>query len=183
MTAAFRDVPTRHAEAPFSIQLRFSEALELAATVLTGDGAEQAGALAVAGGTITGAAPIEQSGGQRWTITIAPEGAEAIEIELQATAQCGAPSAICTADGRALSESISAQVAGPVPVGPPLTASFHDLPETHGGEPFTLELRFSEGVTVGFATLRDQALDVRGGDVTDARRLEAGNNARWAITV
>ena len=69
---------------------------------------------------------------------------------------------------------------------PPLTASVHDVPESHDGSTaFTFELRFSETPADGFSyrTLRDHALEVSGGEATKARRLEPGKNLRWEITV
>ena len=69
---------------------------------------------------------------------------------------------------------------------PPLTASAHDVPESHDGSAaFTFELRFSETPKDGFSytSLRDHAFTVTGGDVTGASRLERGKNVRWEITV
>ena len=68
----------------------------------------------------------------------------------------------------------------------PLTAATHDVPEFHdGATAFTFELRFSEEPGGGFSptTLRDQALMVSGGTITNARQLETGNNLGWEITV
>ena len=68
--------------------------------------------------------------------------------------------------------------------GNPLTASFRDLPASHGGRVFTFELRFSEDVTdLSYATLRDHAFTVANGSVTRVRRLRQGKNQRWEITV
>ena len=67
---------------------------------------------------------------------------------------------------------------------PPLTASAHGVPASHDGSAaFTFELRFSEEFPLSFRTLRDHAFMVTGGDVVKARRLEAGKNVRWEITV
>ena len=66
---------------------------------------------------------------------------------------------------------------------PALTAEFLDLPASHGGEAFTVELAFSEHFSVSYRTLRDHAFTVTGGAVTKARRLEPGKNRRWEITV
>ena len=68
----------------------------------------------------------------------------------------------------------------------PLTASVHNPPSSHDGSgAFTFELRFSETPRDGFSykILRDHALQVTGGQVTGARRLEAGRNIRWEITI
>ena len=67
-----------------------------------------------------------------------------------------------------------------------LTASEHDLPASHDGSTtFTFELRFSETPREGFSykTLRDHAFTVVGGEVVKVRRLEAGQNVRWEISV
>ena len=64
-----------------------------------------------------------------------------------------------------------------------LTASFADLPDSHGGEPFTLRLRFGEELPIGYATLRDAALAAAGGQVSAVRRTTAGSNLEWTVTV
>ena len=68
----------------------------------------------------------------------------------------------------------------------PLTATTHDAPEFHdGATAFTFELRFSEEPGGGFSAtiLRDQALTVSGGTITNVRQLETGKNLKWEITV
>ena len=68
---------------------------------------------------------------------------------------------------------------------PPLTASIHSAPESHDGSTaFTFELRFSENIeSLSYTTLHQHAFTVTGGSVSKARRLEAGKNVRWEITV
>ena len=69
---------------------------------------------------------------------------------------------------------------------PPLTASTHDVPESHdGATAFTFELRFSEEPGGGFSatTLRDRALTVSGGTITNVRQLETGKKLKWEITL
>ena len=69
---------------------------------------------------------------------------------------------------------------------PPLTATFHDGPSSHDGSAaFTFELRFSEAPTDSFSytTVRDHAFTVTDGSVSNVRRLEAGKNVKWEITV
>ena len=68
----------------------------------------------------------------------------------------------------------------------PMTATPHDVPESHdGATAFIFELRFGEEPADGFSytTLHLHALTVTGGGVTKARRLEAPSNVRWEITV
>ena len=69
---------------------------------------------------------------------------------------------------------------------PPLTASTHDVPESHdGATAFTFELRFSEEPGGGFSatTLRDRALTVSGGTITNVRQLGTGKKLKWEITL
>ena len=65
-----------------------------------------------------------------------------------------------------------------------LTAEFLQLPATHDGQAaFTFELHFSREPALSFRTLRDTAFRVTGGRVRKAKRLVAGSNLRWEITV
>ena len=66
---------------------------------------------------------------------------------------------------------------------PPLTASFSDMPASHAGEEFTFGLAFSENVELSYATLRDTALVVTGGEVKTAQRQQQGSNQAWNVTV
>ena len=71
-------------------------------------------------------------------------------------------------------------------VAPPLTATFVGVPAEHDGESaFTFELRFSENFPgrFSFKTLRDEALQVTNGRVTQAKRVVRGQNRRWTIEV
>ena len=66
----------------------------------------------------------------------------------------------------------------------PLTASFEDVPESHDGSTaFTVELRFSEEVELSYRTLQGTGMEVTGGKVTSASRLEQGSNIGWEIVV
>ena len=64
-----------------------------------------------------------------------------------------------------------------------LTASFGNMPATHNGSAFTFDLTFSEEFGISYVTLRDDAFNVTGGEVTSARRLTQGSNIGWTITV
>ncbi len=67
--------------------------------------------------------------------------------------------------------------------GAPLTAEFRDAPASHNGEAaFTFRIAFSEAVAVSYRTLRDHALDVTGGRVTRAKRVD-GRSDLWRITI
>ena len=68
---------------------------------------------------------------------------------------------------------------------PPLTATVHGAPASHNGSnSFTFELRLSENIeSLSYTTLHQHAFTVTGGSVSKARRLAAGKNVRWEITV
>ena len=83
-------------------------------------------------------------------------------------------------------ESVTSAATGTVAAAPsPLTASIHNAPDSHDGSAaFTFEVRFSEDMeSFSYTTLQEHALTVTGGSVSKARRLEAGKNIRWEITV
>ena len=64
-----------------------------------------------------------------------------------------------------------------------LTAEFQGMPEAHDGESaFRFRVAFSEGIGIGFKTLRDKSFTVSGGAVTGARRVDERDNL-WEITV
>ena len=81
-------------------------------------------------------------------------------------------------------ESVSSAATAAV-ARPPLTATVHNKPSSHDGSAaFTFELRLSENIeSFSYTTLQDHALTVTGGTGLKVRRLEAGKNVRWEITV
>ena len=70
---------------------------------------------------------------------------------------------------------------------PPPPAEFKSIPENHdGSSAFTFELHFLENKGMGFTDVRDAMLEVSGGTVTRARRVDpngAERNRRWEVTV
>ena len=66
----------------------------------------------------------------------------------------------------------------------PLTASLHDVPQSHDGHsPFTFELRFSEELKLSYKKLKNNAFTVTGGTIQRAQRIVKSSNIRWRITV
>ena len=65
------------------------------------------------------------------------------------------------------------------------TASFSDLPATHDGEkPFTVKLSFSAKPRgLSYKTVRDMLLEVTGGTVTKALRVDDASDREWKVTV
>ena len=109
LTASFEGMPASHDGAkPFTFGLTFSEDLEDFSYKTLRDHAFD-----VAGGEVRGAKRQQQGSNQRWTITVKPSGNGDVTISLPQTTDCEASGAICTGDGRPLSNSPSATVAGP----------------------------------------------------------------------
>ena len=109
LTAAFRDAPSEHdGETPFSFGLVFSDEVAglSGATVLDH-------VLAVAGGRVTQVREAGVSAGMRWRVTLVPDGVGDVSVGLSATADCAAPGAVCTADGRRLASGHALLVRGP----------------------------------------------------------------------
>ena len=276
LTASAHGVPASHTGDAFTFELHFSEEIPLSYVTLRDH------AFTVTGGTVTKARRLEARKNVRWEITVDPSGDADVSVSLPVTTDCDSQGAICTANGRMLSNELTFTVPGPsteqstqqnsaangaptitgtAGVGetltagtsgisdsdgltnatftyqwladdaaisgatgstytleaadagkavkvrvsftddqgntesltsvataavtlPPLTASAHGVPASHDGSAaFTFELRFSEEFPLSFRTLRDHAFTATGGEVVKARRLEAGKNVRWEITV
>ena len=62
---------------------------------------------------------------------------------------------------------------------PPLTGRFDLDTEAHGGNPFTVRVRFSAPTTILRSKLRDRAVSVTGGRVTGARRTTYSPMSEW----
>ena len=170
LTASFQDVPASHdGDSTFTFGLRFSEDVEDLSYVTLRDDAFE-----VDGGEVANARRKTQGKNQSWEIEVEPDGSGAVSITLPA-------GAVETTDGRSLAAAVSATVAGPGP----LTASFQDVPASHDGDgAFTFGLRFSEDVKdLSYVTLRDDAFEVDGGEVANARRKTQGENRSWEIEV
>ena len=66
----------------------------------------------------------------------------------------------------------------------PLTVSLENSPATHNGtDVFTFEIRFSEELPLSYRTLKFHALQVTGGTVTKAQRVDNASDIHWRITV
>ena len=275
MTATVHDEPSSHdGSAAFSFELWFSENIEgLSYTTL------QEHAFTVTEGSVSNVRRLEPGKNVQWEITVTPDSNAGVTIALNATTDCTAEGAICTADSRMLSsalelivpgppsnsaatgvpavsgtaqvgealsastsgisdadglanatftyqwladdteisgatgssysvvaadagkaikvrvsfsddegneESLTSAATGTVAAAPsPLTASIHNAPESHDGSAsFTFGLRFSENIEgLSYTTLQEHAFTVTEGSVSNVRRLEAGKNLRWEITV
>ena len=71
----------------------------------------------------------------------------------------------------------------PRPEPTPLTARFVGMPAEHNGtDAFTFRIAFSDGINISYKTFRDHSLEVTGGSVTKARRVNRRRDL-WEITV
>ena len=109
LTASFRKVPAEHDGTTFTFRVKFSEDADVTPRVL------RETAFDVTGGRVRRAPRVNGRHDLR-EIHIQPSGSGAVSITLPATTNCDAAGAICTSDGRPLSNSNSATVAGPAGV-------------------------------------------------------------------
>ena len=91
----------------FTFQIRFSEHFKLSYKTLRDH------TFTVVGGTVKKAQRQVKGSNIGWTITVEPASNAEVEIVLPATTDCGVTGAICTADGRKLSNSLDFTVVGP----------------------------------------------------------------------
>ena len=106
LTASFVNVPNEHdGGAEFALDVRFSEALD------EGGYAPTAASFDVGDGTAT---KVEDLGGGLWRLRVRPDSWPDTTVTLADGRDCGSAGAVCTADGRALSNTAEASVAGPV---------------------------------------------------------------------
>ena len=174
LTASFEDLPSTHdGESAFEFRIAFSEDIDADADAMRDH------ALTVAGGAVTGAARVN-SRDDLWRFTVEPSGRGEVEIELPAGRDCAEAGAVCTADGRQLSAGVLGLVTGPP--AEPLTASFEGLPSSHDGGSFSFRIAFSEEIDADADAMRDHALEVSGGGVSEAGRVNGADDL-WRFTV
>ena len=110
LTARFARVPAEHnGKAAFTLRIAFSETIRMSGQRLRDD------VVAVTGGRATKAKPVNGRK-DRWDLTVKPDSLADVTVTLAGGAACDTPDAVCTADGQALSNTISATVGGPVTV-------------------------------------------------------------------
>ena len=100
--------PASHdGSAEFTFEIEFSEEFGLSYVTLRDH------AFNVTGGSVERAQRTDKPSNIPWLITVKPHGNGDVTIELPATTDCDADGAICTADSRKLSNSLSFTVSGP----------------------------------------------------------------------
>ena len=110
MTATTHDVPSAHdGSTTFTFELRFSETPRKGFSYKT----LRDNAFTVTGGEVVKARRLEKGKNVRWEIHVTPDGNGTVTIVLPATTDCTAQGAICTQDGRMLSNRLEITVPGP----------------------------------------------------------------------
>ena len=110
LTATASDVPLSHdGLSAFTFELTFSEEFPLSYRTPRDD------AFTASGGSIIGARRLDRSSNIRWEIKVRPSSTDDVTLVLPVPEYCGATGAICTADGRELSETLEVLVPGPCP--------------------------------------------------------------------
>ena len=145
LTASFANMPADHNGGNFTFQLNFSENVDAGYARIQND------AFTVSGGSIASASRITQGSNQGWNVEVDPTGNGSVTITLPETTDCDASGAICTDDGRKLSHSTSATVAGP----PAISVTDAAVQEAEGAVlvfTVTLSRASSRTVTVDYAT-------------------------------
>ena len=110
LTAQFLDTPGSHdGQSEFTFELRFSETPRRGFSYKT----LRDHAFTVTGGEVVRARRLEPGKNVGWEIHVRPDSNAAVTIVLPATTDCEAEGAICTGDGRPLSERVELTVSGP----------------------------------------------------------------------
>ena len=108
MTASIQGQPSSHdGQADFTFELHFSEELPVSYLTLRDH------AFTVTSGTVIGAQRLTQGSNVGWRITVTPGSDADVAVVLPVTTDCDASGAICTGDGRMLSNRNEFTVSGP----------------------------------------------------------------------
>ena len=121
---------------------------------------------------VAGGSDIAGASGSTYTPTSSEQG-QAIQVRVSFT------------DDRSNAESLTSAATDAVTTAPsPLTVSLETNTATHNGtDVFTFEIRFSEEFPLSYRTLKFHALQVTGGTVKKAQRVDNSSDIHWRITV
>ena len=110
LTASVESAPASHdGSDAFSIRIALSEEPREGFSYVT----MRDHAFTVTGGSVTGARRLDPPGNMRWEITVTPDSNGVVTIVLPVTEDCEADGAVCTDDGRMLSNRLEVTVPGP----------------------------------------------------------------------
>ena len=172
LTARFVDVPASHGgeDSAFSFGLVFSEALvrQLSSATLRNV------ALRATNAAVIRTKRVVKRDNRRWTVTVRPDSGAEVTVSLPATTDCAAAGALCTPDGRPLSNAVTATISN--------VATVSQAAPAVTGVEVTSEPRadatYALGETVRVAVTFGEAVNVTG---TPRLKLGLGSGAeRWA---
>ena len=107
LTARFARAPSEHdGSSPFKVRIAFSDGIKMPGWMF------RSYAVAVSGGRVTKAKRVNKRK-DLWEFTVKPASLGDVRVTLAGGRACGTPGAVCTPDGRALSNMISTTVLGP----------------------------------------------------------------------
>ena len=187
LRAWFESPPERHdGKKRVRVQVAFSERIDGTPENVGEHGVDVDGGRVTSvrpvGGNAPGGAGNRSAGGRNagredrevvWEFEIEPDSDGDLTVSLDAGRPCDEPGAICTADGRSLSEGIATTVEGPDTGPAGLTAAFEGMPQAHDGEGgFRFRVAFSENIGISYRSLREDAFTVTGGRVTGGERVD-----------
>ena len=108
LTASIENAPDSHdGQSVFTFELRFSEEFGLSYKILRDH------AFTVTGGEVINARRLNPPSNVGWEITVQPSGNADVTVSLPVTTDCDSQGAVCTGDGRKLSNAIAITVPGP----------------------------------------------------------------------
>ena len=145
LTVAFHDVPSEHnGKKLFRLEARFSE--DAPGLTLT----EVQNALSVTNGRLINMKRVVRGKNRRMSVGIRPTGNGDITVSLPVTTDCAAAGAVCTSDGRKLSNAATATIRGPAV----LSVADAEANEANASIDFavTLSRAAATAVTVGYIT-------------------------------
>ena len=195
LTAMFHAPPASHDGTAFTVEFRLSESPQGLGYRTVRDDVIDAD-----GGTVTRAKRVVRGSNHQWLIHVTPDGNGPVTLSVERTESCSDTGAVCSSDGRRLTNSAAVHVPGPAttatqesaqapapepetkPVPVALTAAWSP-PTSHDGTAFTFRLTFSEEVRLSYKNLRDVILHADGGAIIKSRRVVKGSNLAWDVTI
>ena len=181
LTAQFLDTPSSHdGQTAFTFELRFSEDFSLSYVTLRDH------AFTVTGGEVTGMRRLDSTGNIRWEITVRPDGDGQVTVALPVTGDCEDQGAICTEDGRTLSNRTELTVQVPAPANSAATGTPTITGTAQVGETLTADtsgIADSDGLDNVSFTYQWLAHDTDIAGATDSSYTLTASDAGKAIKV
>ncbi|MCY3922069.1 MAG: polysaccharide deacetylase family protein [Chloroflexi bacterium] len=159
--ARFEDVPVSHAGEEFEVTLQLLDRF------YTRPAATEAPSVRITAGVVTELERLPGDG-DRWRLTIAPDGRQAVRARLIGGGNCGSTAGAC--DHAAGIESQLAEIVVP---GPPITARPLEVPDHHSGlARVPIQIAFSDAISTSLRNLSRRVLYTNGTPLAGVRRID-----------